>query len=77
MSMSDPFLPIPPEQTADAAAQQELRDVEEDREPDALTGTGDDAAEVAAAADADEPERFVTPRAGDRLTADELEADLG
>ncbi|WP_375388771.1 hypothetical protein [uncultured Amnibacterium sp.] len=77
MSMSDPFLPIPPEEIADLAEQREVSDAEDDREPDVLPEAGgDDPSELAAAERADQPDRFVTPDAGDRLTTDELEADL-
>jgi hypothetical protein len=78
MSMADPFLPVPPENAADAAARAQIDELESDRQPDVLTGSGEHAAEeVAAAAHADQPERFRTPHAGDRLTEDELEGDLG
>lgn len=75
MSMSDPFLPIPPEEVADTAALREDDDLEEDRGPDVLPGDGDDADEVAAAADADQPGLFRTPQPGSRLTPEELEAE--
>lgn len=75
MSMSEPFLPVPPEEAADTLASQEDQDLEEDRGPDVLPGAGEDDAERAQAAEADQPDRFRTPRAGDRLTAAELEAE--
>lgn len=75
MSMSDPLLPVPPEDAADHAALVEDEDLEEDRGPDVLPGPGEDAEEVAAAAHADQPDRFRTPRPGSRLTAAELEAE--
>ena len=76
MSMSEPFLPVPPEDAADALAQREDEDLEEDRGPDVLPGQGEDDAERAQAADADQPDRFRTPRPGARLSAAELEAEL-
>jgi hypothetical protein len=76
MSMSDAFLPVPPEDAADAAARSGEHDFEEDRGPDVLPGPEEDDAERAEAADADQPERFRTPRAGDRLSAAELQAEL-
>ncbi len=76
MSMSEPFLPVPPEDAAEALAQREDEDLEEDRGPDVLPGQGEDAAERAEAAEADQPDRFRTPEPGARLTAAELEAEV-
>jgi hypothetical protein len=76
MSMSDPFLPEPPERAADLAAEQEIEDVEEDDRPDVLEGEGDSPEEVAAAAHAAGPTGLRTPEPGSRLTAAELEAEL-
>jgi hypothetical protein len=76
MSMSDPFLPIPPEEISDGDALQQDEDLEEDRGPDVLPGIGEDDDERAEAAAADQPDRFRTPQPGARLTAAELEAEL-
>lgn len=78
MSASDPFLPVPPEEAADDEAARDLDRLEDDEQPDVLEGSDaeDSAEELAAAAEAAEPDRFRTPRAGDRLTADELEGEL-
>ena len=76
MSMSEPFLPVPPEEAADVLAQREDEDLEEDRGPDVLPGQGEDDAERAQAADADQPDRFRTPQPGARLSAAELEAEV-
>jgi hypothetical protein len=77
MSMSDPFLPVPPEDAEGRAEEREIEDLEDDEQPDVLRGTaGDDEDELAAAAQAAEPDRFRTPRAGDALTAAELEDEL-
>ena len=79
MSMSEPLLPVPPEEAAGALASQEEQqeeDLEEDRGPDVLPGQGEDDAERAQAADADQPGRFRTPEPGARLSAAELEAEL-
>ena len=76
MSMSDPFQPMPPEDAEARAERREVDDLEEDRQPDVLDGPADDDAdELRAAAHAAEPDRFRTPRPGDALTPDELEAD--
>ena len=67
MSMSDPLLPVPPE------FEQDLIELEDDEEPDVLTAAGDDGGgptERDAGA-------FQPPEAGDRLSAAELEDDLG
>jgi hypothetical protein len=76
--MSDPFLPVPPEEVADLATQRELEDLENDRQPDVLPGLPEEHSpeELAAAEHADQPGRFRTPRPGDRLTAEQLEAEL-
>ena len=76
MSMSEPFLPVPPEDAADTLAQREDEDLEEDRGPDVLPGQGEDDAERAEAAEADQPDRFRTPQPGARLSAAELESEL-
>jgi hypothetical protein len=76
MSMSDPFLPEPPEAAADHAAQQEIDDVEDDVQPDVDEGGSDSPEEIAAAEHAAEPDLFRTPHAGDRLSTEQLEADL-
>jgi hypothetical protein len=79
MTMSDPFLPVPPEEVADLRTQRELEDLENDRQPDLLRGIPEEHSpeEVAAAEHADQPGRFRTPHPGDRLTPAELEAELG
>jgi hypothetical protein len=77
MSMSDPLLPVPPEDAERRAEQAEIEDVEDDSTPDVLQGGEDaDDDERGAAAAAAQPDRFRTPRAGDALSAAELEADL-
>ncbi|GAA4741616.1 hypothetical protein GCM10025783_10970 [Amnibacterium soli] len=76
MSMSEPFLPVPPEEAADVRAERDDEDLEEDRGPDVLPGQGADDAERAEAAEADQPDRFRTPEPGERLSAADLEAEL-
>jgi hypothetical protein len=71
MSMSEPFLPRLPEDEADRALD-EIEDVEEDDQPDVLTGPPDD--------ETGPTERdagaFRPPRVGERLTPEQLEAEL-
>ncbi|GAA2753676.1 hypothetical protein [Amnibacterium kyonggiense] len=78
MSSSDPFLPVPPEEAADVEERRELADLEDDEQPDVLTGSAEEhnAEELAAADRAAEPGRFRRPEPGDRLTAEELAGEL-
>jgi hypothetical protein len=72
MSMSDPFLPVPPESEADYA-EKEIDAVEDDEQPDVLRGAPDDDESGPTERDAG---AFRTPHVGDRLSPDELRDDL-
>ncbi|RIX27751.1 hypothetical protein [Amnibacterium setariae] len=71
MSMSDPFLPVPPE-PEDDRAEQEVEDVEDDSEPDVLTGPADEES----GEEARDAGAFRAFEPGERLSAEDLERDL-
>jgi hypothetical protein len=72
MSMSDPFLPVPPGSEQDRA-QQEIEDLDDgDVQPDVLEGRADDEQGPTTR----DGGAFRTPHPGDRLRPAELEDEL-
>jgi hypothetical protein len=75
MSMSDPFLPVPPE-SDDDRAEQEIEDVEDDSEPDVLTDVPTGPADEESGEAERDAGAFRAFEPGERLSAEDLERDL-